>query len=285
MLSHNTMGFVALFVLWGNTLLVVLAALGRAGKLSARRASLRPIEPVAGAEGLVRGRVETDGAAELSIEQVGRYGAGEARSILWHDRRASSVVREGELVVSGTRVALDPASPAQVWPDAARAEAAAACQSPKDFEDAWPQARKARGHARTLSVPLRKGEEVWIAGRFEQDGDALRLRGTAEAPVLLSTVEPRALLAKHAAFLRFVFAPGILLACAAVTGVALWPPALESTVSKIGGLLAFGFFLIVLPAGTGARDRTLLPHERPLRGRWLDPSAGPAGAKGAATGG
>jgi hypothetical protein len=273
MLSHTTMGYVALFVLWGNTLLVALAALSRAGKLWRRRAQLGPVEPRAGARGLVRARVDGEGSvAELCIEQVGRYGAGEPRSVLWHDRRAESQVLGGEVVAGAQRFALDAEAPAQVWPKLARAEELAACKSGAEFDEVWPMARKARGHTRKLSLPIEAGDEVHVAGRFEERSGALVLTGDADEPMLVSTIEPRALLLSQVSLLAFVFVPAILLGAGLVTAIALWPPVLEGTVSKIGGLLAFGYFLIVLPAGTAARDRTLLPHERPLRGRWVDPS-------------
>lgn len=283
MLSHTTMGYVALFVLWGNTLLVALAALARAGKLWRRRAQLAPVEPRAGARGLVRGRLLGDGhVAELQIEQVGRYGAGEPRSVLWHDRRAESRVLGAELELAGQRVALDPEARAEVWPSLARAEELAACGSAAEFDEVWPTARKARGHVRKLSVPIEAGAEVHVAGRFEERGGGLVLSGDAAEPLLVSTIEPRGFLLTRVSFLVFAFVPGVLLGAGLVTAIALWPPVLEGTVSKIGGLLAFGFFLVVLPAGTWARDRTLLPHERPLRGRWIDPSPG-AGARAQAT--
>lgn len=273
MLSHTTMGYVALFVLWGNTLLVALAALSRAGTLWRKRAQLAPVEPRAGARGLVRGRLAGEGPiAELEIEQVGRYGAGEPRSVLWHDRRAESRVLGGELELAGQRIALDPEASAEVWPSVARAEELATCKGAAEFDEVWPMARKARGYTRKLRVPIEAGEEVHVAGRFEERGGALVLTGAPAEPLLVSTIEPRGFLLSQASFLVLAFVPGVLLGAGLVTAIALWPPVLEGTISKLGGLLAFGYFLIVLPAGTWARDRTLLPQERPLRGRWLDPS-------------
>ncbi len=284
MLSNAIMGVFALSVLWVNTLLVIGAALQRFRAIARRRARLAPIEPRVGAEGLLVGKLgpsanREDGVvARATIEQLGRFGAGEARTILWHDRRYGSEVFGGTLSVGGEVLALGAGDPAEVWPTVEAVESAAQCTSLSTFDAAFEKARKAKGVSRTVEVPLREGRDVFVFGEIVDGPDGLVVRGTPEAPLLVSAIDPRVWCARKMLFLGALFVPAVLLAASIATALALTPPHF-GTVSMIGGGLGFLYFLLVLPAGTAARDAVREPHLRILRGRWIDP----AGARAAST--
>jgi hypothetical protein len=73
--------------------------------------------------------------------------------------------------------------------------------------------------------------------------------------------------------------PGVVVGAAVCTIVAMHQPVFDSLVSKIGGLLGFIYFLLVLPAGTMVRDWMREPHERIVRGKWVAPTSSAAEAK------
>ncbi len=253
MLSKEVMGALALAILWVNVLLIAAAAAKQAAALLRRRAALA---------GVVRGRV-TRGAgpggalAAYRVEQVGRA-AGED-DILFHDRRAAGEVFGGVVAPDGGEpVTVVAAASAEVWLDAEALSLAGACPSASEFARAHASARKVQGFDRTVVATVGEGAEVYVSPR----GD-----------VLVATMDPRALLARKAA-LSAAFVAGEILAAAACTTLALWPPRF-GLVSIAGAALSLGFFLGVQPAGTAVRDAVLVPSRAFLRGRWSRPSAAP----------
>lgn len=285
MLTREVMGLFALGVLWLNTFLVAAAALVRARELAARGRKLEEngsLEP--GRYGLVRGRLiapaEGGPVATTSLEQVGRHAAGKRRAILWHDRRRISSVRGGAVDVAGVRLSLTPAEgeEAEAWLPDASVEEAARCAGPTAFDELYPTAKKARGVTRTVTASLGDGDEVWIAGRLEAEGEHRTLGpGGPGEPLVIARMNPREWAGGKTAML-VLFAPAVLLGAGLCTAVALWPPVFDGAISKAGGLLCFVYFLLVLPAGTRARDASLEPPRRFLRGRWDDPEGRPTAA-------
>lgn len=278
MLTREVMGVFALGVLWLNTLLVVLAALARARDLLARRSEMKLLdEKQPSGYGVLTGHIETAGdapPAELTIEQVGRHAAGAKRAILWHDRSHASAIRGGALVVGDTKLPIEAASEAaaEVWLDESAVVAAARCESDAAFDATYPAAKKARGSARTVRTSIDAGTKVWVVSEARPTDDGALLGPGASRPLIIATFDPRSWLASRATWL-VLFAPVALALCGACTAVALWKPVFDSPVSKVGGLLCFVYFLLVLPAGTRMRDATALPNVRALRGRW-DGAAG-----------
>lgn len=272
-LTREVMGAFALGVLWLNTLLVAAASLGRARDLSRRRRALRKLDPDApGSYGVARVSGD-EGLAVLAIEQVGRWATGRKRAILWHDRKQASTVRGGTVALGdcSIRVAAG-AGEAEAWVDPERLAAAAACADGAAFDAMWPDARKARGVTRDLKLETRGGE-VWVAGTLRREGDDLVLGPGGEGrPLVVAEIDPRAWMGQRITML-FVFAPAVVVGAALTTAVALWPPVFDGVVSRVGGLLCFVYFLLVLPAGTRARDAAIEPPRRLLRGRWDDPQA------------
>jgi hypothetical protein len=273
MLSYEIMGWVALWILWGNTLLVALAALKQAGLLARRASELerRSGAPEAGADRLFRARiVRADGPsfAAYVVDQLGRYGAGAARRIIWHDRTYRSELSGGVLEVGARHFRVRETSNAEVWLGADEVDAASACPSRGAFEEAYPCAKKTRGAERTLSVPLGQGREVFVLGRVESDGDDARIVPPSDGPLFVAAMDPITWLRRRAAFARLGFVPAIVAGAAACTALALTPPVFDGAVSKLGGLLGLVFFLIVLPAGTSLRDFLREPSRRIVRGVW-----------------
>jgi hypothetical protein len=278
------MGVFALAVLWVNTLLVAAAALQRFRALSAKRAALVPAEPRAGATGLFFGRLgaregaTVDGVvARRAIDQVGRYGSGEGRSILWHDRHYCSEVLGGTLAVGDVTLDIGAAASAEAWTTDEAVESAAICTSSAAFDAAFEKARKAKGFLRTVDVPIRAGQDAWVAGTIVATDGGLEIRAAEGQPLLVSTLEPRAWLSRKALFLAAFFVPAVLAGAAVSTALALATPRF-GTVSMVGAGLGFLYFLLVLPAGTAARDAVREPHEKILRGKWTDPSGVKVGA-------
>jgi hypothetical protein len=276
-LSNEIMGYVALWILWGNTLLVALAALKRAGALAgrARELSRSAGQPVAGAERLVRAKIiEHDGPhlAAFRVDQLGRYGTGALRSIRWHDRKTHSELSSGVVEVDGERVSVAPEA-CEVWVGADEAEAAAACPSRATFEEAYPSAKKTRGVERDVVVELGAGRSVWLFGRLKDQGGKLTLGAPSNGLLLVSAMDPIVWLARRVWFVRLVFVPAIFAGAAVCTALALTAPVFESLTSKLGGLLGLVFFLVVLPAGTALRDFLREPSQRIVRGVWEDPAS------------
>jgi hypothetical protein len=249
MLSRETMGCLALGILWVNVLLIAAAAAKQLRALLARRASLAGAAPGR----VLRGDGPGGALAEHRVEQIGRAAIG-ADAILFHDRAASGQVFGGTVALDGgSELAVPPSAAAEVWVDGVSLRGAVACASDEAFEPAYASASRAKGFVRTVAVTVGEGARVFV----------LAPRGGA---VLVASMEPRVLLATKAA-LGAAFIAAALIAAAACTALALRPPVF-GPVSTGGGVLGLALFLLVQPAGTRVRDAMLVPSRTPVRGRW-----------------
>ncbi len=279
MLTPEIMGLVALWVLWGNTILVALAALKRARALSRRAARVAGARrsPEAGSDCYLEGRVAEvlgDHLAAFSVDQLGRAAAGKAPAILWHDKSYRSEVAGGRVDVAGASVHLEAGAPAEVWLGADEADAAADCADRASFEAAFTDAKKTRGAARTVTAALGRERRVFLFGRVSAKDGRLVFTAPEGGRLLVAALDPVVWLRRRARFARWIVVPAMVLGAAACTALALQPPVFEGVVSRVGGLLGLVFFLLVLPAGTSLRDFLRVPSERIVRGRWeVPPSA------------
>lgn len=278
MLTREIMGALALAILWVNTLLIAAVALKQVNEQRRRARSLRPLAPGEEGHGLVAARIqEGDGPegalARYELEQLGRAGVEDhgRRTIHFGDRSFSSAVLGGVIVADGARVRMK-AGEGEVWPAREDVLAAAGCDDRARFDRAFDEARKARGHARTVRVDLRAGSSVWVAGELRRAGDEWQLASSDRVGLLVSAIDPRAALRKRAA-LALVFAIGEVAAAAGVTALVLVPPVFDGWPSKIGGLLGLAFFLAVQPLGNAVRDAVRAPGRLFVRGRWVEPAA------------
>lgn len=267
MLTREWMGVLALGILWVNTLLVVGAALQRAVALSRLRRAI--------AANLRRGAAPSAGFASTTIEQLGRYGAGSKRTIVWHDRAYTSELGGGEILVGeGESLEVPRAAQAMVWLPEATLEEAAAARTEQTFDEAYAGARKAKGFARKVSAAVPAGTDVFVA----------KVRTDAGDTWLVSEIDPLAWCRARAGVIAAAFVPAVLAVASGITVLALWPPAF-GVVSIVGASLGVLYFLLVLPAGTAVRDWARLPHERIVRGVWTDPAGRSTPAANEARGG
>ncbi|MBL8740032.1 MAG: hypothetical protein JNK04_03025 [Myxococcales bacterium] len=273
MLSREIMGYAALWVLWGNTLLVAIAAAKQAFALLARANRLRARRVV----GRVVAKEDGSPIAELCVDQIGRQGSGTTPSVVWHDKTYRGRILGGTIEVDGRPARLAPAETAVVWVDPPKMQEAALCPSASAFADTYEAARKVKGASRTVVVPVSAGEIVSVPGELRGEGADLEIVPTAE-PTLLA-IDPLRFAAEKSRIVLAYFVPGVVLGAAICTIVALHQPVFDSLVSKIGGLLGFIYFLLVLPAGTAVRDWMREPHERIVRGKWVAPASSAAEAK------
>ncbi len=263
MLTREVMGYVALWVLWGNTLLVAIAATKQAFALLKRANQLRARRVI--------GRVVGSPIAELAVDQIGRQGSGSTPSVLWHDKTYRGRIIGGQIEIEGLGLArLAPADDAVVWVEPTRMQDAARCPSSAAFGDVYEAARKVKGASRSVVVPVAAGEIVSVVGELRGEGDSLEI-ATAGKPTLLA-IDPLRFAGDKSRIVLAYFVPGVVVGAAICTIVALHQPVFDSLVSKIGGLLCFIYFLLVLPAGTAVRDWMREPHERILRGKWTKAS-------------
>lgn len=273
MIPYAWMGALALVVLWVNTLLVAAVALKSALWIGRRRMPARLTAPSAG-EGLAMVRVESGAGpggqlAEHRVEQRGRKLSGEAPAIGWHDRKFDSRVYGGEARWAGVRVRIEPPgedAEVEVWPARDAQLRRAALPEAAALEHAMEHARRAKGQLREVAVPVAPGDTAWIAGRFHERDDGFVATAADDHLLMVSALDPRAWAAGARARL-FAFAAAVIAIAGGITALCLVPPAFGS-VSTLGGALGLGFFLLVQPAGTWIRDRTLPPPHRPLEGRW-----------------
>lgn len=265
MLSHATMGVVALVILWGNTLLVALATAKQALALVARARRF---------EGLVRGRVVSQGPlAEHEVAQKGRLSATKSMSIVFHDCGFASRSLGGVIETeAGTRFAVAK-GPAEVWVTEHAVKEAQRCTGAEAFEEAYASARKVKGWTRSVVTAVEPGTEVFVSGRVTaaKDGAPATI-APGEHGLLVSTFDPRTWIRARALAALAGFIPAISAGALGCTLLALTEPVLEGTMSKIGGLAGLVFFLLVLPAGTAVRDWLRTPDRRFVRGRWEHPN-------------
>ena len=269
-LSHETMGCLALSVLWVTTLLVVWVGVRDAWHLTRRLMRMR---------GHVH-RAKADTAIATHVaEQVGRAqsASGTRRAIFFRDRGYKSVFHGGTLrFADGHAVALlEAPGILEVWLEKPK-------QPPEagEFANAYAQALKPRGLPVTLSREARG--ELWLAA--QRCGDTLR--PLADGTWLVSTFDPR-----HFCRSAILSSAAVLLAIvawsAAVTALVLHAPVFGA-VSTFGGVLGLAEFLLIQPLGTWLRDRVLWPHEAPVETRWLEAAtsapASPRGSRSAREG-
>ena len=270
MLTHAWMGAVALFVLWGNTLLVGLAAVRNLASLRALVRGANPLDVASLSPGTHVGWFRARAAEPCGvhvIHQLGRLGAG--LSIIWHDKRTESRSCDSKLTVGELELLVPARSEhVAVWPEADAIRAAAVCPSGSEFDLAAAGARKPKGFERPVEIPL--SGDVFVLGTVRV-GDKIELAPSADRPLVFSAFDPQEFVAQRTKVVVFLFLPAITLLAAGCTWLAMSPPVFESWLSKLGGLLGFIFFLLVLPAGTRLRDFLLPPHRQFLRGAWTDP--------------
>lgn len=264
MLTYEIMGLLALGILWVNTLLLAGAALTPLGELLGYLRRWRR-------DGLLRAEVlegNDDGVlARYEVEQTGHKAADDEdrHAIAFHDRAYRSLVLGGRLDVDGEQLALEQTDDAEVWLTATEKKAAAGCPGASAFEDAYPQARKAKGWRRHVRHDLRTGDRVVVHACREGD----RLVPPADGPLVIATHDPRGWCrAKVALVLGFQLM--VLALASGITYLALYPP-LFGTVSTIGGVAGLAYFLTIQAVGVALREATLAPPRAALRGSWLRP--------------
>ncbi len=285
MLTNEVMGWVALWVLWGNTALVALAAAKRAVALLRRASCLAPLAGTTGT-GTLTGKIASgDGPngelCVLEVEQVGRVGAGSPARIVFHDRAHRSTIHGGELELDdGKRVRVAADQRAEVWSDEDEVKRAAECPSDMVFDEAMGSAKKARGYTHLVQVAFAPGRRVTLAGRVEDQDGVLRISAPDDGALVVSASPPAPQANRRALVVLLGFIPAIFAVAGVATRLALTAPLFESPIGKLGAALGVAHFLLVLPAGTAMRDFMRLPFERFVRGSWEAPSGSPARALG-----
>lgn len=244
-LSNEVMAGLALAVFWIHTLLIAAAAIQDLRDLLRLRRSLRPLT------GIVRSGRAAGVLARNCVEQVGR-GKGDGR-VYFSDAGTRSELLGGEIELDGGRVISLAAAQVPVWPGPAQRLAAAQPSSPSQIAEVEPQARRAAGWRREVSVEIREGDRVWIGGAETE-------------PLLISAIDPRAWLLRRSALI-VAFVLGSLALAGVCTALALWPPVF-GTVSMLGAAAALGFFLGVQPLGVSLNEAVRTPDRAYLRGHW-----------------
>jgi hypothetical protein len=268
------MGVLALFVLWGNTLLVLLAAVRNLGELAAhvRGVSEVKLGSLPPGDHLVLFRAEApQGVAFHVLEQLGRLAAGVRRAVVWHHKGAISRLQAGTLSSDGVLVQCPSTNNAAVWPDSTRLREAVACPNSSEFEEAVLQARKPKGYLRP--VELEVSGPVFVVGTVRVSDGPTKQYALVDtgAPTIVSVADPRTLVRQRTAIVWLLFVPVLLVVAGGCTVLALSTPVFESWQSKLGGLLGLIYFLLVIGAGTRLRDFLLPPHRQLIRGAWSDP--------------
>ncbi len=260
MLSREVMGMVCLGVVWLTALLVAGAAWQDLRDLrSLARRARRALEAT-----VTRGDGDGGALAEWSVEQTGRAIDGEREALAFHDRSFGSRVFGGEVEAGGASYRIT-SQDGQVWPAEAARDRAAACANGDCFEQAYAQARKAKGFRRHVRVAVRAGERVWVMGERE-DGEINAPKGQ---PLIVSSIDPAAFCARKS-LLVAIFIPAELAACAAATRVACTAPRFGTT-SVVGAILCVAFFLGVTPLAVALRESVRVPNVAYLRGTWTRP--------------
>jgi hypothetical protein len=256
MLSHATMGVLALSVLWLTTLLIVWV-------------SARDLARVARRLLLLRGRVHRVTASAVIArhvaEQVGRAQSVSLRqrAVFFRDRNYRSELLGNEVVLAGgERVRLE-ARDVEVWLERPEKNSQGGGEAGRSFADAYAQALRPRGLPVTLSREV-KGA-AWVAG--ERCGESLG--ALPDGSFIVASFDPRRFCAR-AIVLSLAVLSGIVAWSTLVTALVLTRPVF-GTVSTIGGVLGLVEFLLIQPLGTWLRDRVLWPHEAPVETRWAEP--------------
>ena len=268
------MGVLALAILWVNAFLVAGAAGKEVVALWRLWRRLRPAR--LGDEGLTEGRVsaglgERGALASHRVEQVGRYAADDAdkRAIAFSDRSYGGSVFGGVLETTHGAMQLVAASDAEVWPDLVAQRRAASCPSSAAFDRAYPDAKKARGFARTIETEIHAASTVWVLGSLgRDDAGEPRLATCGDGLLLVSASDPRRF-CRNKLGLLLGFVALSLLGAGVCTAIALVPPHF-GVVSTIGAALGLAYFLLIQPAGTAVRDLVRAPNRAIVRGSWVE---------------
>jgi hypothetical protein len=266
MLTRELMGWLALGILWINTLLVVGAAFAPMRELLGRLALARR-------HGVWRGRAIRDANSDdvvawHAVDQVGRKAADDhgRRAILFHDRGFASGMAGGRIEVDGVELslpALDDDS-CEVWVERGDQQRVGACPSAERFDDALRAASKAKGFVRELRTELSDGAELWVVAAKS----GAELCKPEEGKLLVASFDPRPWLRRRVA-LAFGFQLAMIAIAAVVSWLVLTPP-IFGTISTIGGVLGLAFFLLILqPGGVALRDAIRLPSLAFVRGSWV----------------
>lgn len=277
MLTKEIMGVLALAIVWVNTLLIAASAFKDIASLLHRMASLVPWKAGRKGPALIYGRIEKgqgtgESIASQRIEQIGRSSADpNKKTIIFSDRSFTSTIFGGVFVPDKDAerpIQIGPLeSGAQVWLPKSQLEQKAACPSAEHFDHAYEEARKAKGHLRTVEARIFAGQHVWIAGEMEAHENTLKLRPSKTYGLLISKLHPRRELRRRIA-LSLLTIILIFAAASGATALALSKPYF-GTWSTVGGGLCLLYFLLVQPAGTALRNHIRLPHLAYLRGNWV----------------
>ena len=253
MLSNELMGLLCLATLWTTALLVAGAALQDMRDVwsffrRARRALRGTIESAKG-----------DVFAEWRVEQRGRALDAKEEAIAFHDRTFESSLEGGSVRIQGELYAVQ--GPGDVWATAEARTRAAVCADRATFDAAYAQATRAAGWQREVRVCMRPGDDVFVLGEIK-DGTITGASG----PLVVSSFDPaRRFAFQLSAIAGFIVAE--LVACAAVTSIAVAPP-LFGARSIVGAVLCLGFFLGVTPLAVALRESVRRPSEAFQRGTW-----------------
>lgn len=265
MTSSVWMGLLALAILWLNTVLVALDAVERRRWLGRNRWLPSWTKPRAG-DGFVRVQVIAgEGAegtfAQHSVDQRGRRIDSRAPCVAFHDQGHESEVCGGRVRADSLTVDVPAAERSEVWPDAASLRARA--DAPLEPEP-WARAEKGKGYARQLRTLIKAGDSVWLGGHWMEADGGWMVAPPPGRPLLVSQTDPVAWIARARAELA-LFSAAVIAAAAGVTALALTPPVF-GPVSTVGGAVGLVFFLLVQPAGTWMRGRTIEPAYAEVRG-------------------
>jgi hypothetical protein len=272
------MGALALGVLWVGTALVLLASASSLGRWLRLWRMVRPPRASTGGVGLIAVRVR-DGSgpfARHTVIQTGRWaavGEDEPRAILFHDRAYRSELFGGSVeALDGGRIIEIAAGDAEVWAPGQPQQ----IDPDLPFEQAFARSKHVRGFPREVRTEIGAGSTSWIWGEMRSEGERWLLRPPKGEGLIVSTVDPRALIAGKLRVgllvMLAIFAVGV-----AATALAVWPPAFGGR-SIAGAVLCLAFFLTMQPIGTWLRDYLRSPASAIVRGSLVEEVA-PAAAK------
>jgi len=248
----------ALAAFWLNTLLIAGAGWSECAALRRRYGFL---SAGTGARGVVRSGVGPDGAiAAWRVVQVGRSnGRG---PVLLHDRSRASVVFGGVVELATGEVEIAAGAPAEVWCGAETRARASARPDAHSFAAALPAASRASGWERTLELPLRVGDAIWLAGHGVPEAQG-------HAAFVLADFDPWRWRARIL-WLSVGLVICLLAVAGACTAACLWPPVF-GTVGKLGAFAALVAFNLFQLLGKLHHDAIQPPAVASLGGSWRPP--------------
>ncbi len=244
----------ALAAFWLNTLLIAGAGWSECAALRRRYAFL---SAGTGGRGVVRSGAGPGGAlAAWKVVQVGRSnGRG---PILLHDRSRESLVFGGVAQLATGEVEIRGDAPAEVWCGAATRALASVQTEAHSYAAALPAASRAAGWERTVELPLRVGDAIWVARYNVPDRE--------HAPFVLADFDPRRWRARIT-WLTVGLVICLLVVAGACTAACLWPPVF-GTVSKLGAFAALVAFNLFQLLGKLHHDAIQPPATASLGGSW-----------------